>query len=301
MKNLQKKEKFWRVYIMQIDYALILSAGLGTRMGAIGKKIPKVLWPLYFKTLLELQIRYCQERGVKKIYINTHFLHDEIVKFLENSKLQGLVTILYEDPLLDSGGAIHNLANRAEINYNGNLLLVNGDQFLFFNDDYWRQAQQEIANCRAVLFGIKVSKNSSYNETVLSGSKLVDIQKNTGDQEEYTTYSGLGLLNLNGLLPVQGISKFFDTVANYKNENIQLVSPANFEYWDFGTAEIYAKNVFKLANKSESEMLSFLYRHDAFNGKESLFLNKTLLSIDLEYKGRFSPNTIQALGQVQNF
>jgi NDP-sugar pyrophosphorylase family protein len=122
---------------MQIDYALILSAGLGTRMGAIGKKIPKVLWPLYFKTLLELQIRYCQERGVKKIYINTHFLHDEIVKFLENSKLQGLVTILYEDPLLDSGGAIHNLANRAEINYNGNLLLVNGDQFLFFNDDYW--------------------------------------------------------------------------------------------------------------------------------------------------------------------
>ena len=64
MKIFLKKEKSYRVYIMQIDYALILSAGLGTRMGEIGKILPKVLWPIYFKSLLELQIRYCQSLGI---------------------------------------------------------------------------------------------------------------------------------------------------------------------------------------------------------------------------------------------
>ena len=59
-------------------------------------------------------------------------MHDEIIHFIKMNKLETRVTVLHEEVLLDSGGAIHNLASRPEVNYAGNLLLVNGDQFLFF-------------------------------------------------------------------------------------------------------------------------------------------------------------------------
>lgn len=286
---------------MQIDYALILSAGLGTRMGEIGKKIPKVLWPIYFKTMLELQVRYCEELGIKKIYINTHFLHDEIADFLKQSKLSTIVTVLHEDPLLDSGGAIHNLAARKEVNYNGNLLLVNGDQFLFFSEEYWNQALSKIQSSRAVLFGIKVDKSSAYNETILENNRLIAISKNLEKKNDYITYSGLGLLNLKGLTPTPGISRFFETVANYKNERVEFISPLNFEYWDFGTAEIYAQNILKLSNANERKTLmgQFLKKHYAFEGNENLFIDTKNSSIDLEYLGRFSPNAIEAKGFTQ--
>lgn len=288
---------------MQIDYALILSAGLGTRMGEIGKKIPKVLWPVYFKTLLELQIRYCEDLGVRKIYINTHFLHDEIAQFLATSGLDSKVIVLHEEPLLDSGGAIHNLAARKEVAYKGNLLLVNGDQFLFFDKKYWEEALAKIDHCRAVLFGIKVPKDSAYNETILNNGRLTEIKKNLDKSRDYVTYSGLGVLNLDGLKPTPGISRFFETVANYKDENVQFVTAEKFEYWDFGTADIYAENILKL-NQNEnrtSEMGIFLQKHGAFLGEESKFINAKLQSIDVDYTGAFSEKSIHGKGLTQKY
>lgn len=286
---------------MPINYALILSAGLGSRMGEIGKQIPKVLWPIYFKTLLELQIRYCQDLGIKKIYVNTHYLHNEIIEFLKSSALLESVTVLHENPLLDSGGAIHNLAAQTEINYRGSLLLVNGDQFLFFEKKLWQEASARLQACRAVLFGIKVDKNAAYNETVTRENKLVEIKKNTHKVHDYITYSGLGLLNLDGLKPVPGISRFFETVADFKSQNVELLTPSSFEYWDFGTADVYAQNIFKLKNPNErnGEMGQFLERHSAFKGQEELFVNLSSRAIDLERSGGFSVGAIQARGICQ--
>lgn len=287
---------------MQIDYALILSAGLGTRMGQIGKIVPKVLWPIYFKSLLELQINYCQDLGVKKIFINTHFLHDEILAFLVKSSLDKVVTVLHEDPLLDSGGAIHNLAALESVNYQGNLLLVNGDQFLFFEKSFWDKAIERVGKCRAVLFGIPVDKNSAYNETVTSNDRLVEIKKNENKDHDYVTYSGLGLLNLKGLKPTPGISRFFETVANFKSENIELLTPNECEYWDFGTAEVYAENIFKLTNPAlrNGQMGKFLKDHYAFEGAEQKFVDKKEQAIDLDFEGEFKPRTIHAKSMFQN-
>jgi mannose-1-phosphate guanylyltransferase len=284
---------------MRIDYALILSAGLGTRMGEIGKIIPKVLWPIYFKTMLELQIKYCEDLGVEKIYINTHFLHKEIQEFLVREGLSERVIVLHEETLLDSGGAIHNLAIRPEVNYKGHLLLVNGDQFLFFEKAFWEKALTKLKTNRATLFGINVDKNSAYNETIVENEKLIEIRKNTERQKDYVTYSGLGLLRLDGLPPVPKISRFFETVANYNLEKVELITPENFEYWDFGTAEVYAKNIFLLNPelKIENKMADFLKRHSAFSGKVYDFINQNQKSIDLKCSGNFSNQKIN-MGNV---
>ena len=286
---------------MPIDYALILSAGLGTRMGQIGKQLPKVLWPIFFKSMLELQIKYCQSLGIKKIFVNTHFLYREIDEYLKVASLYESITILHESELLDSGGAIHNFAAREDVNYRGKLLLVNGDQFLFFDKSKWLEAIEQLSTCRSVLFGIIVNKNSIYNETVVEKNKLVEIRKNTLKKRDFMTYSGLGLLNLEGLKPVSGVSKFFDTVADYKTENVEMLSLSNFEYWDFGNADIYVQNIFKLEGdrKEKSQMGQFLCKQFGFNANENLFINVKSHAIDLDYSGIFQPGTIHSKGIFQ--
>ena len=45
---------------MKVDNALILAAGKGTRMGNVGKILPKVIWPIFEKTILELEVAYAK-------------------------------------------------------------------------------------------------------------------------------------------------------------------------------------------------------------------------------------------------
>jgi choline kinase len=289
-----EKEKFYRAFIMQIDYALILSAGLGTRMGEIGKNLPKVLWPILETPLLELQVRYCELLGIKKIYINTHFLHQHIETFVQSKKWNVEIFLLHEKLLLDSGGAIHNMASRPEINYSGNVLLLNADQFLFFEEHYWEQALSELSDSRAVLFGIEVDKASAYNETVCENKRLVNIQKNIDKNRDYVTYSGLGLLKLDGLKAVPGISKFFETVANYREEKVKMLPVASAEYWDFGTAEIYASNMFRLfyEEKVQSKFVEFLKRNNVICSPNQNFISREKKSINLDRQGIFQEGAL---------
>lgn len=281
---------------MQLNCALILSAGMGTRMGQIGKLLPKVLWPIFSKKLIDLQIDYCRDLGIKNIYINIHFLAEDIKKHIEaRAKDDVEITLLYEDPLLDSGGAIHNLARRPEINYSGNILLVNGDQFLFFSHKYIDRALEKLAtvDVRASLFGIKVPAESSYNVTILEDERLVDIQKKQGN-DSYITYSGLGIVKLDGLAPVDGISKFFQTVVNYKHEKAYMITPDQYEYWDFGTADLFSANIKKIVrNQGEQKLLrSFLIQHQVDINTYSKFINLEVNSIDLELGANFIPAQI---------
>lgn len=290
---------------MQIDHALILCAGPGTRMGEIGKKLPKALWPVYFKSLLELQIDYCRDLGIERIFINTHFLSSEIENFIHSLPHSQNITLLHEDPILDSGGAIHNMASRGDVNYMGNLLIVNADQFLLFDPQYYQTALKNLSSSRAVLFGIKVNRDAHYNETVIKNGLLTEIKKPEGIAD-YITYSGLGILKLDNLTPVAGATKFFQTVANYQKEQVRFVTPDTYEYWDFGTSDIYCENIKKIAAllkdkySSNSLILKFLKQHGAFKGEEKNFFCEELNSINLEGQGQFVKNSLVGKGIIQS-
>lgn len=280
---------------MKINYGYILSAGKGTRMGEVGKQLPKPLWPIFSKRLLDLQVEYCRELGIDNIYINIHYLADEILLHVkENPKLYQNVKFLREDPLLDSGGAIHNFAIQLEINYRGNVLLLNADQFLLFDQRYIHEASEHLKENRASLFGIKVSREDAYNETVVENNKLVAISKPDG-MNDFWTYSGTGVLKLDGLNPVDGISKFFESVCNFKKESIYFVKPENYEYWDFGTLGIYVTNIFKIKKdldaSKETQMTTFLKRRDSLKKVEN-FINVNAHAISLDSSATFDKNTL---------
>jgi choline kinase len=233
---------------MGIDYALILSAGYGTRMGEIGKTIPKLLWPIFDMTMLDLQILNLQNLGIKKIYVNVFYLASSLKDVL---KKYPDVVCLEEKELLGVGGAVHNLAR--EVNYRGRLLIVNGDQFLNFE----KKELQELASfsdASAVITSINVRAGDGYNGIGIEKKFLKNIEKNNIYQPDQIipTYSGVSLVELSKINPHPGVSAFFETVADYKNSPVRVVDWGNCEYWDLGTLKRYFENHFKLIQTPEA-------------------------------------------------
>lgn len=247
---------------MKIDSCLILSAGLGTRMGPIGKILPKPLWPIFEKKILELQINFVESLGIEKIYINGHHCHAQLKEFIDllNQKRSKKVIYLNESTLLGSGGGVHNVANLE--NYKGVLLYLAVDQFYFFDQFYFDLAKNLISSHGAVLFGLDVDKAEIYNRLIIENNLMIGIE---GPQSSsLVTFSGMGLINLENLTPQPGISSFFDTVANFKEQPVYIITPKNVDYWDFGTSENYLKSCFRLLGEKKGRFLEFCKKESVF-------------------------------------
>ena len=92
---------------MKVKHAMILAAGLGTRMKPITLEKPKPLIKVGSKNLLERSINLLESHGVEQIIINVHHLADQIEKFISNLKSKVKITISDErDLLLDTGGGV---------------------------------------------------------------------------------------------------------------------------------------------------------------------------------------------------
>ena len=92
---------------MRVKHAMILAAGLGTRMRPRTLKTPKPLIKIGNKNLLERSINLLEAHGVEQITINVHHLADQIEKFISNLQSKVQITISNEkDLLLDTGGGV---------------------------------------------------------------------------------------------------------------------------------------------------------------------------------------------------
>ena len=107
--------------------ALILAAGLGTRLFPYTSDRPKALVELNGITLLEHAIRKVSELNVSEIIINIHHFGDQMIEFLKAKENFGKsITISDErDQLLDTGGAI----------LKARYLLGDKEPFLVYNAD----------------------------------------------------------------------------------------------------------------------------------------------------------------------
>ena len=92
---------------MSVKHAMILAAGLGTRMRPLTLDTPKPLIRVGSKNLLERSINLLENHGIEKIIINVHHLGDQIEKFILNIKSNIKIDISNEkNLLLDTGGGV---------------------------------------------------------------------------------------------------------------------------------------------------------------------------------------------------
>ena len=62
--------------------ALLLAAGLGTRLRPLTLHTPKCLVPIHGEPLLGRWLRQLEAAGCEAVLINTHYLADQVLAFL---------------------------------------------------------------------------------------------------------------------------------------------------------------------------------------------------------------------------
>ena len=143
--------------------AMILAAGLGTRLKELTQDKPKAMVPLNGKTLLQHCIENLIANGFHHIVINVHHFGEQIIDFVEHHHFNAEIEISDErDLLMDTGGGIVKatplfknskavLVHNVDIISNVNLGEMS-QQFLDSKDDAWLLTQDRETN-RKLLFG----------------------------------------------------------------------------------------------------------------------------------------------------
>jgi len=92
--------------------AMILAAGLGTRLRPLTNDRPKALVEVAGHTLLEITLRRLASFGIREVIVNVHHFADMVVDYLKKNRNFGLqVAISREDDLrLDTGGGLKQAA-----------------------------------------------------------------------------------------------------------------------------------------------------------------------------------------------
>lgn len=87
---------------------MILAAGLGTRFKPWTDEHPKALAPVNGKSLLQRNIEYLQQYGIREVVVNVHHFADQIIETLRINKGWGSEIIISDetDAVLETGGGL---------------------------------------------------------------------------------------------------------------------------------------------------------------------------------------------------
>jgi aminoglycoside/choline kinase family phosphotransferase/GTP:adenosylcobinamide-phosphate guanylyltransferase len=104
--------------------ALILAAGLGTRLLPHTRRLPKPLFPISGRPLLALTIDRLKAAGCTEIIINTHHLAHLIENFILGRDHGIPIILRHEQKILGTGGAIRNVKDLLD---HQPLIVINAD------------------------------------------------------------------------------------------------------------------------------------------------------------------------------
>jgi mannose-1-phosphate guanylyltransferase len=91
--------------------AMILAAGLGTRLRPLTDKRPKALVEIDGRTLLEITLSRLRSFGIRDVIINVHHFADMILDYLKANANFGMrIEVSHEEVLLDTGGGLKKAA-----------------------------------------------------------------------------------------------------------------------------------------------------------------------------------------------
>ncbi len=217
--------------------AMILAAGLGTRLQPYTAKRPKPLLPILNKPLLLLTISRLKNSGFNPIIINCHHLADQIKTALRD---EDSIILQHEEHILGTGGGL-----RMALKHFGNepVLVVNGDIYhtIDFADVYHKHCAQNFA-VTMVMHDYPRFNNVVVDKT----SRIIGFGKNISNisnASKLMAFTGIHIINPD-IIKIIPEAVYYPIIDCYrawlqKGEGIHA-SEATGHYWhDIGTERDY--------------------------------------------------------------
>ena len=174
--------------------AMILAAGFGKRLGHLTQSTPKPLIKVKGQPLIKYHLSKLLAADYSQIIINTHYLSDEIIRYVKNEfDNDPRIIFSIEKEILGTGGGI-----KKALHHFGN------DDFLVLNSDIYSDLDYKYFKSftSPTLFAVETKNQGDFN---IKNSKVcLESKKNY-------TWTGFSVVN----------AEVFNQVAHIK-----------FHYWD---------------------------------------------------------------------
>lgn len=231
--------------------AMILAAGLGTRLRPLTDDRPKALVEVAGRTMLEITLARLRSFGVHEVIINVHHFADMVVDYLKaNSNFGMRVEVSREEVLLDTGGGLKKAAHFFLENVRGldePFILHNVD--VVSTIDLGRMVQFHAENQALATLAVQDRESSRYllfdRQSQLCGRRLGDDGEvelmRPAERLQAQAFSGIHVISprLFARMTEEGPFSIVDCYLRLAGlgENI-LAFRADEYYWrDLGTPE----------------------------------------------------------------
>ena len=149
--------------------AILLAAGLGTRLRPLTDHTPKVLVPVCDKPVLEYWLESLNNAGINDILVNTHYLSEKVNTYLTNSPFE--VKMVHEKKLLGTGGTL--LANKVFCD-GDQIMLIHADNISIFDMEKFILAHQNRPkHCVMTMMTFETEAPSSCGIVELNSDEVV--------------------------------------------------------------------------------------------------------------------------------
>jgi NDP-sugar pyrophosphorylase family protein len=231
--------------------AMVLAAGLGTRLRPLTDNRPKALVEIAGRTLLEITLSRLRAFGIGEVIINVHHFSEMILEYLAKNNNFGLrIEISREDVLLDTGGGLKNASwffLEKSDGHEAPFILHNVD--VLTNIDLRSLVDFHDKNQALVTLAVQARKTSRYllfdQDIQLCGRRSGDSQKTEmvrpSKRPEALAFSGIHVISprLFSVMTEDGVFSIIDCYLRLAAQGEKILAFRSDEYYwrDLGRPE----------------------------------------------------------------
>ncbi len=163
---------------IDVDCAIILAGGLGTRLRTAVATVPKSMAPIDGRPFLEHQMDYWITQGITRIILSVGYLHDAICDhFGDHYKTASICYSIEETPLGTGGG----LLQAARLTSGtGDILVLNGDSLFEVKLSHLVQFHRDKGSEWTLALFPSVLSPRHPGVTVNYDGRIIQMQVNSG-------------------------------------------------------------------------------------------------------------------------
>jgi mannose-1-phosphate guanylyltransferase len=232
--------------------AMVLAAGLGTRLRPLTDDRPKALVEVYGRTLLEITLTRLREFGIQDVIVNVHHYADMVMDRVKAAGNFGMhIEFSREDILLDTGGGL----KKAAWFLGGDSSATKDEPFILHNVDVistidlQRMVEVHTQSKALATLAVQQRKTSRYllfnDQLQLCGRRLVKEEKTEiarpAQQMTELAFAGIHVISPR-IFPLLAEEGVFSIVPAYlrlsaAGEKIQAFRADEYYWRDLGKPE----------------------------------------------------------------